>query len=142
MKILLRLFVTTLLVTSSCRPINISGLGCRYPNSELEEVASDFADALPESFEVLDRTDVVCQDVVFYMSYGRKVAGETLRPGSAIVRARIKIASDQEAYPSVRSSAAVHEFMHLYLWSVFSDPCDHNESCGWDEDLIETIRNT
>jgi hypothetical protein len=130
-----------MLCVTSCneRIIDIAGVDCPYPDSDLEEVAIRFIDEIPDALPVLDRTDVFCIDAPHFYSYDRKVAGITLWPGSNVVRARIKVASDKKVYPTVESGATAHEFMHLYLWDTRGDPCDHSMECGWDESTIEEV---
>jgi hypothetical protein len=144
MKRILELFtVLMLMCTVACtnKQVNVVGVHCPYSDFEFEAVALRFIDLLPDAFLVLNRTDIFCKDESYFYSYGRKVAGTALWPGSGLARARIQIASDLETYPTVEDGATAHEFLHLYLWDTSDDPCDHEISCGWDESVISEVNN-
>jgi hypothetical protein len=127
-------------VLTSCGGVNIQGIDCPYPNTELQTIANKFIDFVPDAFSVLDRTDVFCLDVPSFYNEGREVKGITLWPGSTLRRARIKIAADIQTYPKIENTSIAHEFLHLYLWDIENDPCrSHDTACKWDTSLIQKV---
>jgi hypothetical protein len=131
---------TILILASACSEFGMRGMNCKFSDEALRDAAYSFIDRFPQSYEALDRTDIICVPEPHYYSYGKKVAGETLWPGSILARARIKIATGD--FQHIEDTAAIHEWMHLYLWDVNKYPCyDHTESCGWDELAIEELRS-